>query len=220
MAVGGGQYDVPFGIDWKVYPSIDRKLVSVPLVVENTHNGWNDLGGYLFAEDDWGNLSAFVANGFCFEGEDCFGDELETENKFSVGGRLGLTPFEQLEIGGSYASIEGQAGSHYMDLIGGDIQFAIGDLEMKAEYIAHRFHLVGNEKFTNDGFYWQGLYNVKQWYVVGRYGEFLPDGSRTDISRFSSGIGCSVNQALQLRIEYQINNASENGMMFQAAVSF
>ena len=28
-----GQMDVPFGIDWMVYPSIDRKLITGPLVV-------------------------------------------------------------------------------------------------------------------------------------------------------------------------------------------
>ncbi|NQU06180.1 MAG: hypothetical protein HQ568_08820, partial [Calditrichaeota bacterium] len=34
-----GQFDVPFGIDLNYYPSIDRKLVSGPLVVGNTHDG-------------------------------------------------------------------------------------------------------------------------------------------------------------------------------------
>jgi hypothetical protein len=45
ITIGGGRFDVPFGIDYHVYPSIDRKLVSSPLVVEYTHNSWNDVGG-------------------------------------------------------------------------------------------------------------------------------------------------------------------------------
>jgi len=50
VTIGGGQFDVPFGIDYHVYPSIDHKLVSTPLVVESTHDSWNDLGGYATAE--------------------------------------------------------------------------------------------------------------------------------------------------------------------------
>jgi hypothetical protein len=49
VTVGGGQFDVPFGIDYHVYPSIDRKLVSSPLIVENTHDSWNDYGAYVLA---------------------------------------------------------------------------------------------------------------------------------------------------------------------------
>jgi len=61
-----GQFDVPFGIDWKVYPSIDRKLISSPLAVNNTHDSWNDLGIQLYIEKQWLNGIVYAVNGFSF----------------------------------------------------------------------------------------------------------------------------------------------------------
>lgn len=220
VTIGGGQYDVPFGIDYHVYPSIDRKLVSSPLVVENTHDSWNDCGGYASAEASWGNVTAFVANGFCYEGEDPHGDELCTENDLAVGGRLGLTPHESAEIGGSVASVAGRNGTADMLLAGADIQFSIANFELKGEYIAHRFDSHEGTHLTNDGYYLQGVYGIGDWYLVGRYGEFRPNQRSADIARMSAGIGRSINDIIELRLEYQANEAAKDAAVFQVAFGF
>lgn len=207
FTVGGGKYDVPFGIDWHVYPSIDRKLVSVPLVVENTHNCWNDYGGYASVEARWYNATVFGANGFCYEGTDHAGEVLCTENEFALGGRLGITPHEAIEIGGSYASVLGQEESMNMELVGADLQFHLGGLSVKGEYIVHGFEGNDGGNFTNDGYYFQGLYSIGTWFLVMREGEFYPEKQeRANISRFTGGIGRSLGGQVELRFEYQLNS--------------
>jgi len=220
VTVGGGQYDVPFGIDWHVYPSIDRKLVSSPLVVENTHDSWNDYGGYASVEGTWGNATTFIANGFCHEGVNATGEELATHNDLAIGGRLGIAPHETVEVGGSVASISGQDGSHDMLLAGADMQFSVASFKIKGEYIAHRFESKENSDFTNDGYYVQGLYGIGDWYLVGRYGEFRPDQQSADIARMSAGIGHTFNDIVELRLEYQANKATDDAAVFQVAVGF
>jgi len=220
LTIGGGQFDVPFGIDWHVYPSIDRKLVSTPLIVENTHDGWNDYGGYASIEASWGSATVFGANGFIYEGESPTGMVFETLNQVAVGGRLGITPVEKLEVGSSFASIHSQDEVYHMQLVGADLQFAIDDLVLKGEYITHRFSSDENENFTNDGYYFQGLYNIGKWYAVGRYGEFRPYQKSTDITRLSGGIGRTINENVELRFEYQSNQDSEDFGIFQVAVGF
>ncbi len=220
LSVGGGQYDVMFGIDWHVYPSINRKLVSSPLVVENTHNSWNDLGVYVTAEAIWGNITAFTANGFCHEGLDPEGKEMETHNDLAVGGRLGITPLENIEVGGSIASITGLDYSHNMILAGVDLQMSLIGLEIKGEYIIHEFDSGVISDFTNDGYYVQGLYGIGNWYLVGRYGEFRPDQQSANIARISAGIGRSINEVAELRFEYQANKAADDAAIFQVAFGF
>ena len=220
VTIGGGQYDVPFGIDYHVYPSIDRKLISSPLVVENTHDSWNDLGGYASAEATWGNVTAFVANGFCHERTDPAGEELATHNDLAIGGRLGLTPHESVELGGSVARIHGLDQSHDMLLAGADIQLAVANFEIKGEYIAHRFGSSESNDFTNDGYYIQGVYSIGDWNLVGRYGEFRPNQRSHEIARTSAGIGRSINDIIELRFEYQANNAAQDVAVFQVAFGF
>ena len=91
-----GQFYLPFGIDWKVYSSIDRKLVTAPLAVEETHGAWNDAGIMFYAEQRYVNLVLYQAN---FENP----NSLDIITRRLSGGRIGITPFEGIEIGGSFA---------------------------------------------------------------------------------------------------------------------
>ena len=220
FSIGGGQYDVPFGIDYLVYPSIDRKLVSTPLVVENTHDSWNDIGGYAFAEATWGNVTAFVANSFCYEGANPAGEELTTQNDLAIGGRLGLVPHESIEVGGSIAKISGLDQTYDMLLTSVDLQLAVANFEIKGEYISHNFDSKEEGEFTNDGYYVQGLYGINDWYLVGRYGEFRPDQKSADIARMSAGVGHIINDMIELRLEYQANKEIKDTAIFQVAFGF
>ncbi|PKK82701.1 MAG: hypothetical protein CVT49_12240 [candidate division Zixibacteria bacterium HGW-Zixibacteria-1] len=220
FTIGGGQHDVPFGIDWHVYPSIDRKLISSPLVIENTHDSWNDIGGYASTEATWGNVTVFVANGFSYEGTDPSGEELETHNDLAIGGRLGLILNGSFELGGSLARIYGLDQTHDMLLAGVDIQVSIENFKFKGEYIAHRFESDDNSNFTNDGFYLQGFYGIGSWYLIGRYDEFRPDQKSADIARTSTGLGHNINDIIELRLEYQANKEAEDAAIFQVAFGF
>ncbi|MBK7770410.1 MAG: hypothetical protein IPI48_07745 [bacterium] len=59
-----GQFDIPFGIDWLTYPSVDRRTVTAPDAIDATHDGWNELGASFFVEATRYTARAWVTNGF------------------------------------------------------------------------------------------------------------------------------------------------------------
>ncbi len=218
-----GQFDVPFGIDWYVYPSIDRKLVTVPLVVENTHDGWNDYGLIGYMDNRYFNTVLYGANGFGYEsGVDLNGDPIEINMNFSTGARVGMTPHEYFEIGGSYAGFFNEENKIDMSLLGADLQFNYQGFSAKGEYIAHGIGLEGDSSVTNTGFYGQGMYDFGKYYAVARYGVFSPDEDGVDdINRTSIGVGWVPTDAFQLRYEYQANSEDADDVSyFQLAVGF
>jgi len=145
---------------------------------------------------------------------------METHNDLSIGGRIGIVPHEIIEIGGSVAQIKGLDGIHDMLLAGADIQISAENFEMKSEYITHQFNSDDDPEFTNDGYYLQGLYNIGNWYLVGRYNEFRTNQKSDNNSRVSTGIGCSINEIVNLRLEYQIHEGEDNSAIFQIAFGF
>lgn len=218
-----GQFDVPFGIDWYVYPSIERKLVSAPLVVENTHDGWNDYGVIGYMENRYFNAVAYGTNGFGYEaGVDINGDPIEVPMNFAAGGRLGITPHEYLEVGGSYTGFMDENNELDMSLMGADVQLNYEKLSVKGEYIAHSMGLAGDSSITNSGYYGQGLFSFGRYYVVGRYGVFSVDEDGVDdITRLSVGAGWSPADAFELRYEYQANSEENDDVSyFQLVVGF
>ena len=207
-----GQLDVPFGIDWQVYPSIDRKLVSVPLVVENTHEEWNDYGVQIYMDIGQFDAVVFGLNGFGYD---------DVEMKLAIGGRLGITPNKFIEIGGSYAGFLNGNSKTDMSLTGVDLQFHYQAFSFKGEYIAHRLSLAGDNTVNNSGFYCQGMYDLGRYYIVTRYGMFSPDVPETDdITRFSSCLGWIVLEGCELRFEYQVNSEEDNASFMQMAIGF
>ena len=209
-----GQFDVPFGLDWLVYPSIDRKLVSGPVVVENSHDFWNDYGVQGYLETEYVNAVAYAVNGFGYEG----GEE-EIEMKIAGGGRVGIKPHALLEIGGSYAGFFDEGNELDMSLIGVDGQFSIGNFSAKGEYVLHRLGQAGENKIEQTGFYGQGMYEFGRYFLVSRYGQYRPDGEE-DLTRLSVGGGWVVQEGCEVRVEQQINSEEENVTLLQLVVGF
>ena len=141
-----GQFDVPFGIDWEVYPSIDRKLISAPLVVENTHGGWNDFGFQFYLASGYFNFVGYAVNGFesmatiqtlnlstgLWEEE-----EIDTTPDDAYGGRFGLKPAPFAEFGTSFAVGLNKSRKQEMSIWGVDAEFDMGNALFKGEYIYH-----------------------------------------------------------------------------------
>ncbi len=143
-----GKFDVPFGIDYNVYASIDRKLVSPPQVCGNTHEGWNDFGVQFTMNWQYYNFVVYGVNGIesSYEISDAahamalgisIGDEVNTTPANTFGTRVGLTPAQDLEVGGSVAFGLNQSNKSEMMMFGGDLQYAIADFRFKGEYIQH-----------------------------------------------------------------------------------
>jgi len=209
-----GQLDVPFGIDWHVYSAAERRLVSGPLVVDNTHGGWNDIGLQGYLEAGRLNTAIYAVNGFECE----LGDE-EMEMGLSLGGRVGFSPTEQLELGGSYAAIMDLDYQLDMGLIGADVQLEYQPLAFKGEFIAHTLGLAGASDFTHTGFYAQTLCDLDAYFLFGRYGRFTPDAGE-DLTRVSVGGGWKIKEGCELRFEQQINSEEKNLSLAQLLVIF
>lgn len=238
-----GQFDVPFGLDWRSYRSLDRPLVSIPTVVANTHRGWNDLGVEMHGELTWANWSAFAVNGFgtsstlrlpdrplpisLSAGSDAAtsDDVVPTE---ACGARFGLEMNEHVEFGTSFAAGYTDANAQDERLFGFDFTGETEQLELKAEFINHQRNRVGGKESVF-GYYLQGRYNFNErWFGVVRQDGFNADGTvvypfnstmTSTLLSMSAGAGYRVDPRAQFRLEYQLAEGSNNDTVFlQTAV--
>ncbi len=228
--VTAGQFDVPFGIDYNWYPSVDRKLVTPPLAVDLTHGGWNDMGLRVNVTSSDVNLVVFGVNGFesSFEVIDdarslatglAVGEEINTTPAGAFGGRVGLTPAPNFEVGGSFAVGVNEFGDSEMVLAGGDMQWSIRQLDLKGEYVFHSLNRSLVEE-TNQGYYGQATCNFARSFLVGRYGSFRPQGIDW-YYRYSLGAGYAVSNGVELRFESAIcENSDENTNILQLVAGF
>ncbi len=221
LSIGGGQFDVPFGIGFEHYASTDRQFVSSPLVTTLSHDEWNDIGGYAQLDASWGTLTAFVTNGFTFDESVHENSDIDVESKIAVGGRLGLSPFSQLTIGASYADFIDQTGLKSMDMIGADLVFNLYRFSVQGEYIMHRFSDPTYDSQEHEGYYIQASYQLNRWSLNSRYDRF--DSSPEifgDLRRVTSGITYSLDNNVELRGEYQIIEEADNAALMQIVVQF
>jgi hypothetical protein len=237
-----GQFDVPFGIDWHVYPSIDRMLVSPPLVVESTHGLWNDFGIQAYTERQRFNVVGYVLNGFGYSAAygpqggflgynglgydpaDSTITEIEAGVHFAVGGRLGIRVIENLELGTSWAGFFNKDHKNAMNLLGFDAQTQLGDLDIKGEYILHTISPPSGAERLNSGYYVQGLYHLSTlFYGFARYGEFEPDNDSAEVvNRISAGGGFMYSENIVFRLEHQVNGSDGDSDVtyLQVAIGF
>jgi len=203
-----GLLDMPFGIDYQVFATPDRKTVTPPLVTElMMHGGWGDIGLNFHGSLPRVNYNLYVVNGMGEDGGEPVNQLLDNNNGKTVGGRIGILPVESLELGFSYAY------GPYLDTlarealsrIGGDIQFAYQSLVIKGEYIKGEEEVPGAPEREHDGFYIQLLGKAtEKLYGVTRYCYWKPKGGDT-VTRTTLGLGCDLLENISLRSEYQIN---------------
>lgn len=240
-----GQFDVPFGLDWRSYRSVDRPLVSIPTVVANTHRGWNDLGVEMHGELTWANWSAFAVNGFGTSStlrlpdrplpvnlsagaDDATSDDVVPTEAY--GARFGLVMNEHIEFGTSFAAGYTDENDQDERLFGFDITGQTEQLELKAEFINHQRNRT-DSKESVFGYYVQGRYNFdERWFGVVRQDAFNADGTvvypmnvamTSTVLSTSAGAGYRVGPNAQFRVEYQLAEGSSNDTVFlQTAVGF
>ncbi|MCB2200208.1 hypothetical protein KQI63_12425 [bacterium] len=235
-----GQFDVPFGLDWHVYPSIDRNLVTIPLVVERTHTMWNDFGIMAYTEHDFFNVVGFVVNGFPYEsGWNANGDFLgyhgvgydpeeasvsvrEHTCQVALGGRAGFSFGLPVELGSSAAFFFDQDRSVDMTLNAFDVQTGWGFLGFKGEYLIHTIGHNQPASHTHQGWYGQLTAELNRYYLTGRFGVFSPDDTSLDNEQaLSLGAGWRFEENIIFRCEQRYELDSMTGPTFlQVAVGF
>lgn len=195
VALSAGQFDVPFGIDYEIYASPDRHLVTLPRVVDITHLGWNDFGLSMSIDTRLGNWIGYVVNGFQSSAEvldDLTASEpdtVDTSPANAFGTRFGITPIPSLDLqlGSSWALGLNQSGYIEMWLGGADFRLSTAHVELRGEYIYHSLNR-SIQPASNKGFYIQGLYKLSgRAFLVSRYGSFKTGGTRWT-AQVSSGI--------------------------------
>lgn len=229
IAVSGGQFDVPFGVDYRVYAAPERALISRPLVVDLTHAGWNDLGVRAEIEGAHFNAVLYGVNGFASSAEvidraqtlatgiDTYVD-VDTSPRQAAGARLGVLVHDGLEIGGSAASGLNAVGTSEMLLAGLDLQLQRGPLALTGEFIYHSLNrTVARE--DNRGLYVQAVYSLPRLWVAGRFGSVQPEqGSWYDVT--TVGLGYRGLEGLQVRLETRFEaDARRNSSTLQVVVS-
>ena len=198
-----GQFDIPFGLDYRYIPSPDRKFISSPLIVDRTINAMNNLGLNLYTTFPSVNLNLFAVNGLM-------------EDDLSIGGRLGALPIENLELGFSWLTNLGETGFTHCHLMGFDLSYQYSIFELRAEFINSDGILDGclaenSLHFNHNGYYIQALTYLQEWislplYSGFRVAEWLID-YHSEITgptkKFSFLMGYSITGSVDFRIEFQ-----------------
>lgn len=221
--VVAGQFDVPFGLDYQVYASIDRKLITEPWFadIHGGWRGWNDFGVQLQAASQYGNFVGYWVNGFEESAEVTqriinltTGLEEDTVLEYNTtpadafGTRVGIIPIAGLEIGGSFAVGFNQSGKDEMTLSGVDIQLTSNKLLLKGEYLYHSVNRT-IAKEGHQGYYFQPIYSFERVFITGRYSSFKPENEDW-IDQVSLGAGYSIHEGVELRFETVINDNKDN----------
>ena len=213
-----GQFDVPFGADYKRVASPDRELVTPPLAVQSTVDGWNDLGVVFY-----GGSSAWEGHVYFVNGN---------RENLAYGTRLTISLPGFVELGGSYASVMDDSNQVRARLQGGDITFQIEPVKVIAEYMAKK-DSIGLNQSDITGYYAEARLGFSQWlkkdlYLVGGYSEVkakeVATGLETDLNRITIGAGYNIIENASLRVEYLIDNGdnidNQNMATAQMVVSF
>jgi hypothetical protein len=201
-----GQFDVPFGIDYLVIPSLNRKLITVPLTVEMMHDCWNDIGLQIYSDFNIINMVAYIVNG------EALGDN-------SIGGRIGLMLWEGLEIGGSLASTI--SADEDVMLFGADFNVELGSLYAKGEYISKTTS--SNVDITSTGYYAELGYCMEKFFLAGRYSSYLADEEVENDNQIALGCGYVLTENVELRMEYtklDVEGEESNAVTAQVAFRF
>ncbi len=227
LGLQAGLLDMPFGIDYQVFATPDRKLVTPPLVTElMMDGGWGDVGVNLYGCAPRLNYNLYAVNGMGEDGGVPVNQLTDNNNAKTVGGRIGVLPIKDLELGFSYVQgpyLDGTA-RQALSRIGGDIQFVYERLQIKGEFVMGGEEVPGASKNEHEGLYLQLLGEAtEKVYGVARYGYWKPKGGDR-VTRITIGVGYDLIENISLRSEYQINNETpsvdDNLFSMQAVISF
>lgn len=214
-----GQFDVPFGADFEKIASPDRPLVTSPLAVTETVDGWNDVGLNLYGGQELWEAQTYFVNG--------------DQDNMAYGGRLMFMVSEFLRIGGSSASILNSEDQPQANFFGGDAVFSYEPIEIMGEYILKQDDLQADQ-INISGYYVEGKIGLATWlnkdfYFIGGYSavehkDVVASQITAKLNRATLGAGFNINNNASMRFEYLINGGDDiedaNLAVGQFVVSF
>jgi hypothetical protein len=204
--VSFGRFDVPFGIAYLQYPSVENRLISLPQAVDLTHGAWNDIGAQGYVVGEHWTAVGYVVNGL----EHPTAPDEVAPSRTAAGGRLSAKVDELIEVGGS-AALDFAAEGPVMGLFGGDLQTTLGPVDLRGEYLLRQVKVPGLAEFTH-GIYGQARVQVEPAFLVARYDTVLEGASALD-RRLTGGAGVAVFPQGEVRAVYEHSLDSDIRMM-------
>ncbi|HEX2873741.1 MAG TPA: hypothetical protein VHP33_20940 [Polyangiaceae bacterium] len=204
--VSFGRFDVPFGIAYLEYPSVENRLISLPQAVDLTHGGWNDIGAQGYAVGEHWTAVGYVVNGL----DHPIGPDEVAPSRTAAGGRLSAKVDELIEVGGS-AAVDFAKEGPVMGFFGGDLATTLGPVDLRGEYLLKQVKAPGLPELTH-GIYGQARVQVDPAFLVARYDTVLEGASALD-RRLTGGAGVAVFPQGEVRAVYEHSLDSDIRMM-------
>jgi len=204
--VSFGRFDVPFGIAYLQYPSVENRLVTLPQAVELTHGGWSDIGAQGYAVGEHWTAVGYVVNG----PEHPVSADATAPSRTAAGARLSGKVDELIEVGGSGA-LDFAAEGPVMAFVGGDLVTTLGPLDLRGEYLLKHVKAPGVPELTH-GVYGQALLKADSAFLVARYDTVL-EGKKTFDRRIAGGAGVEIFPQGEVRAVYEHSLDSDIRMM-------
>jgi hypothetical protein len=194
--VSFGRFDVPFGIAYLKYASVDNRLITQPQAVQLTHGGWNDIGAQGYAVGEHWTAVGYVVNG---PEHPISADESEPSGA-AAGARVSGKMDELFEVGASGA-LDFAAAGPVMAFVGGDLSATLGPLDLGGEYLLKHVKVPGVAELTH-GLYADGRLKLDPAFLVARYDTVL-EGTRASDRRIAAGAGVEIFPQGEMRAVYE-----------------
>jgi hypothetical protein len=204
--VSFGRFDVPFGIAYLEYPSVENRLVTQPQAVQLTHGGWNDLGAQGYAVGEHWTAVGYVVNGPAHP----VAADRSQPSRTAAGARLSGKVDDLIEVGGSGA-LDFAAEGPVMAFVGGDVAATLGPLDIRGEYLLKHVKAPGVAELTH-GLYGQAFLKLDPAFFVARYDTVLEDAQTLD-RRVAGGAGVEIFPQGEVRAVYEQSLDSDIRML-------
>jgi hypothetical protein len=180
-----GRFNVPFGISYLEYPSVENPFVSPPRAVLATHAAWNDIGVQGYAVGRY-----FTALGYVVNGPDHpVSPTARAPSRTAAGGRLSGKLDERFEGGGSAAWVVAREGVVTF-FAGADLSATWGPLDVRGEYLLRHERVEGLPELTH-GAYGRAVLTLGPAFLMGRYDTVLFDDETAE-RLFAAGFGLEL----------------------------
>jgi len=250
-----GKFQSPLGFFFQnLHPTWINKLPSSPpgfrgdQASPEADIGVQLRGGFPVGNPIFVNYAIYVANGPKAIVEDDEIEEIEAEGfnsdvdgKKVVGGRIGILPVPQVEIGMSAAT--GDVGlfdedtderiekhRHYT-VLGGDLTVRIKNLRLHGEIIQQKVHSRSSSDISGGkwkGWYGQASYRFQPTKIeaIVRYGEYHTPHARQKLEQWMIGVDYWFAPSVVAKVGYEFNRGlrgttnNNNRFLFQLAYGF
>lgn len=234
LTLVAGKFLLPFNVySERSHPTWIDKLPRRPLIYTNLFmHVLSDVGLQLrggaslpFSEGSKINYALYIVNGprLSADGELEIGENFtDIDTNKTLGGRIGILPVWNLEIGASYmfgkASDEGKTRKEDFNVVGFDGEYRLNGLALRGEFIRLQ-RKFGGKTETANGFYAQASYRLPGEGFSGniepviRYGSVSNEGEK--ITQLALGVDYWLGPSSVIKIAYESNKNISNRFYIQ-----